>query len=219
MSKWTIVVLSLLISITSFAQELKNLTVEKIMRDPKWIGTSPSRLAWSNDGQYLYFDWNPENAPADSIYFISLHDHHPVKASVEQKLSLNLFENTKWNSAGTAFVYASDGDIFYKDLKTGRTKHVFQTVERESNPQFSFNDSKIVFTSNQNLYAWDITSGETMQLTNLQTSSTASQFFQPLRQNGGRRESKNSEITDDSLERGWLKNDQLQYLEVLKERK
>src|SRR5882724_7365814 len=38
------------------------LTVEKIMQDPKWIGTSPSDPYWSRDGKYLFFNWNPEKA-------------------------------------------------------------------------------------------------------------------------------------------------------------
>ena len=57
------------------------LTVEKIMRDPKWMGTSPSNLQWSNDGQSLYFNWNPGQAPNDSLYFITLNNKTPQKAS------------------------------------------------------------------------------------------------------------------------------------------
>ena len=33
----------------------EKLTVEKIMQDPKWIGTSPSDPYWSGDGKYLFF--------------------------------------------------------------------------------------------------------------------------------------------------------------------
>jgi len=76
------------ISITAFAQKLEKLTVEKIMRDPKWIGSSPSNPSWSYDGQTLYFNWNPDNAISDSTYFITITDHHPVKASVAQKQNL-----------------------------------------------------------------------------------------------------------------------------------
>ena len=58
----------LFICIAAFSQTdsqqkvLSKLTVEKIMRDPKWIGTSPNRINWSEDGQLIYFTWNPENA-------------------------------------------------------------------------------------------------------------------------------------------------------------
>ena len=53
-------------------QKLDKLTVEKIMRDPNWIGTSPSNIQWSDDGKSIYFNWNPENALADSLYYITL---------------------------------------------------------------------------------------------------------------------------------------------------
>ena len=38
-----------------------NLTIKKIMSDPKWMGTSPSDIYWSEDGNKIYFMWNPDN--------------------------------------------------------------------------------------------------------------------------------------------------------------
>ena len=49
----------------AFAQKLDTLTIEKIMRDPKWIGVSPSDIKWSDDGKKIYFKWNPENTFRD----------------------------------------------------------------------------------------------------------------------------------------------------------
>jgi hypothetical protein len=48
-----------------------SLTIEKIMSDPEWIGTSPSNPFWNADGSKLFFEWNPEKAPSDSLYFIT----------------------------------------------------------------------------------------------------------------------------------------------------
>ena len=181
-------------------QKLDKLTVEKIMRDPKWIGTSPSNIYWGADGNSLYFNWNPDNLPSDSVYFITLTNHNPVKASVEQKQNIIPGYSTTWNTNRTACVFTKDGDVFFKDLKTGNTKRIIQTTEKETNPIFSFDDKKIVYTSNLNLYAWDIATGETMQLTNLESKDP---------------EKKTTVTTEEQ----WLKNDQLQYLRVLKERK
>jgi len=181
-------------------QKLDKLTVEKIMRDPKWIGTSPSNVYWSADGNSLYFNWNPDNLLSDSVYFITLTDHHPVKASVEQKQNIIPVYGTTWNLNRTACVFTKDGDVFFKDLKTGNTKRIIQTTEKETNPVFSFDDKKVVYTSNLNLFAWDIATGETMQLTNLESKDP---------------EKKTTVTTEEQ----WLKNDQLQYLRVLKERK
>ena len=181
-------------------QKLDKLTVEKIMRDPKWIGTSPSNIYWGADGNSLYFNWNPDNLSSDSVYFITLTNHNPVKASVEQKQNIIPVYSTTWNQNRTACVFTKDGDVFFKDIKTGNTKRIIQTTEKETNPVFSFDDKKIVYTSNLNLYAWDIATGETMQLTNLESKDP---------------EKKTTATTEEQ----WLKNDQLQYLRVLKERK
>ena len=72
----------LLFFFQSFGQQkLDKLTVEKIMRDPNWIGTSPSNIQWSNDGKNIYFNWNPEKALADSLYYITLSNKTPVKVT------------------------------------------------------------------------------------------------------------------------------------------
>jgi Tol biopolymer transport system component len=178
------------VDISLAQQKLDKLTVEKIMRDPRWIGTSPSNIYWSGDGNSLYFNWNPDSARSDSIYFITLSDHKPTKASPQRQNIIPDY-NIAWNTNRTAYVFTKDGDIFYRDLKTGTTKRIIQTTEKETNAVFSFHDKKIVYTSNMNLYGWDIATGETMQLTNIESKDPE----------------KKMTLT---AEEQWLKSDQLQ---------
>ena len=199
-------------------QKLDKLTVEKIMRDPNWIGTSPSNIQWSDDGKSIYFNWNPENALADSLYYITLTNKTPVKVTPAEMQPFRATGSYVYNTSRTAYVLAKDGDIFYTELKTGKTKRITQTTDAETHPQFSFNDSKIAYTRNQNLYAWDIASGETMQLTNLQTGAAAPP---PTTGFGGRgnNQAVNNTNTSSNPQEDWLKNDQLTYFEVLRSRK
>src|SRR4030095_12022606 len=194
----------ILFFLQSFVQQkLDKLTVEKIMRDPNWIGTSPSNIQWSNDGKFIYFNWNSEKALADSLYYITLTNKIPTKATPAEVQNIRATGNYIYNSSRSSYVFAKDGDVFYTELKTGKVKRITQTADAETNPQFSFNDTKVAYTRNQNLYAWGIASGETMQLTNLQTGN------QPAR---------NSSAILNQQE-DWLKNDQLTYFEVLISRK
>jgi dipeptidyl aminopeptidase/acylaminoacyl peptidase len=192
----------LTLSSFSFAQNLAPLTIEKIMRDPKWMGTQPSNPQWSIDGKTLYFNWNPEKAPADSLYFITVANKTPQKATVQQKQNLVTAGMLRYNKAKTLAVYTKDGDIYLYDVKQAKARAIVKTIEFENNPQFSFNETKIVYNRNQNLFAWDIASGETEQLINTQTGSASSPKKEILNQ-----------------QEQWLKDDQLQYFEVLKERK
>ena len=214
MRKALVTSLSFFFSMVVFAQQkLEQLTVEKIMRDPKWIGTSPSNISWSNDGSTIFFNWNPDKNPADSLYYITLTNKVPAKASIAQKQLLDVENNYNYNQLRTAYVYAKSGDIIFSDVKTGKTKRITQTTDTETNPQFSFNETKIVYSRSQNLYAWDIATGETLQLTNVRTSDAGGSG------GGFGRGSDATTRAGSNPQEQWLKNDQLQYFQVLRERK
>ncbi|MEO7924297.1 MAG: prolyl oligopeptidase family serine peptidase [Chitinophagaceae bacterium] len=216
MLKHAITILCVLLALHSSAQKLDKLTVEKIMRDPKWIGSSPSGVSWSNDGSLLYFLWNPEKAPADSFWYISTTYRSPIKASVVQKQSLTAEGNYNYNEARTAYVYSKDGDIIYKEIKSRKQLRITQTTDNESNPQFCFSDTRIVYTRNSNLYTWDISTGETIQLTNVRTSDAVASTTSSGPPRGA---GTTTPTISGSQQEQWLKNDQLQYFQVLKERK
>ena len=186
------------------------------MRDPKWIGTSPSSPQWSVDGKSIFFNWNPEKASADSLYYITLDNKTPVKATISQKQNLLSANALQYNKAKTAYLYSKDGDVFYTEIKTGKTHRITETIESENNSQFSFSDSRIVFNRNQNLYAWNITTGETQQLTNLKSGKVSSTNSATTKSNSS---SSKGESETGSQQESWLKRDQLQYFEVLRTRK
>src|SRR6476469_8632950 len=149
--KWLLI---LLLPCFSNAQ---NLTVEKIMRDPKWIGTSPDNI---------FCDWNPDGKTSDSTYKISLTDRTPVKADYKDVLLQSALNNATYNKAYTQMVYSYRGDLYLTELKSNKTIRITQTEDAESNPSFVKNDEWITFTRSQNLYAWNTKTGTTEQLTN-----------------------------------------------------
>lgn len=57
-----------LLTAVAKAQQISPLTVEKIMRDPKWMGVAPSNYRWSADSKKVFFNWNPENKEKDALY-------------------------------------------------------------------------------------------------------------------------------------------------------
>jgi dipeptidyl aminopeptidase/acylaminoacyl peptidase len=213
--------LLIILSKNSFSQNsLSPLTVQKIMRDEKWIGTSPSNPYWSSDSRYLFFSWNPEKAITDSIYYITKDNIVPQKTSASFLQSVIDANNITYNISRSAYTFSKDGDIFLTDAKNGKQKRITQTTEYESNPVFSFNETKIVYSRNQNLYAWDIVSGLTTQLTNFQKGTAPAQ--PEARPAAGRR--RPQPIKDDKKEtlnaqEKWLQNDQLENFDVLRSRK
>jgi dipeptidyl aminopeptidase/acylaminoacyl peptidase len=201
---YTLLCVSLLtLSLTIRSQTpTEKLTVEKIMRDPKWIGASPSEPYWSIDGKYLFFKWNPDKSLSDSLYYITREDHHPKKAPYALQHAATPADYPNYNTAHTAYTFAREGDIFWVDMRSNKEKRITLTTDRESNPVFSFHESRIVWSRNDNLYSWDLATGETEQLTNFQHTSSPT-------------------VKKDSLtpQEKWLRNDQLEQFDVLKSRK
>lgn len=229
MRKLILLATLLLVATTSFCQK-PTLTVEKIMRDPKWMGTSPSNPYWSTDGKYLLFNWNPQNTNTDSLYYITPSSLTPQKTTYSFRQEVMNENAIRYNSKHTSYVYANNGDIFIVDVKTGVRKRIVQTVDVESNPQFSYNDTKVIYSHNQNLFAWDISTGETEQLTNFQsaatppTNTTPASSFQrgggggpPITGRGNR--GNNTTADRSNTQEKWLTEDALENSTVLQERK
>lgn len=192
-----------LLGLHAIAQpQLGKLTVEKIMADPKWMGSSPSNLQWSADGKLLYFRWNPDGVAADSIYYISTENTTPQKATIAMRQNQVLATRVNYNLAHSAYTYSQNGDLYYVSSIGGTPVRITQTTEMESSPQFGFNEKKIVYEKDNDLFAWDIANGTTMQLTNFKSGA----------------EIKDTKKEPANAQERWLKNDQLENFEVLKQR-
>jgi dipeptidyl aminopeptidase/acylaminoacyl peptidase len=185
-------------SINSFAQKLDTLTIEKIMRDPKWIGVSPSNIRWSDDSRKVYFNWNPEKADRDPLFSITPTAIKPVKISIGEQREL-IPGNGSWNKKRTLKVYEKNGDIYLYDLKKGTSAQLTSTTDHESSPSFSGDESKVLFMRGDNLYALKLNGGVLAQLSNFAHSPA----------------SRKDHAAGNDQER-WLKNEQLELFDIIK---
>ena len=200
MKIWVLPVVLILSSRIS-AQEL---TVEKIMRDPQWIGTSPDNVFWGADNQTVYFSWNPEKKLSDSLYYAGIHQHTPRKTAAEERQLIEDKARGTYNNDKTLLTYSYQGDIFLLEIKTGKTTRITSTTATETEPVFSFGGSQVVFRQNGNLYAWNRASGLISQLTSFESGS------KPKEEN---------ENDNDNAEEKFLKTQQLELLEIIRDKK
>src|SRR5436305_14169464 len=155
-----LLVVCLHIFLFSNAQQL---TVEKIMQDTKWIGTSPSSVFWSYDSKIVLFKWNPDKAMADSNYAYSLHAKEPVKWNYSASQKAQAIHFGTYNTGRTQLVYELKGDIYLLDIATNTIKRITQTEEEENNPLFAHNNEWVVYQKGNDLFAWDSKDGITKQ--------------------------------------------------------
>jgi dipeptidyl aminopeptidase/acylaminoacyl peptidase len=196
--KRTITALLLFAASAVHAQQASTLTVEKIMRDQKWIGTAPSNYRWADDSKSLYFEWNPQNKPKEQLFRIQVGKIKPELSadSTTEKVIGPVFT---YNQNGSLGVAEQEGDIYLINVKTKKRTRLTNTLERESNPGFLMNGA-IYFLKSGNFFTLDPNSQSLAQLTN----------FMP-----GTKPVVNKPAP--SAQETWLKNQQTSLFDVLKD--
>jgi dipeptidyl aminopeptidase/acylaminoacyl peptidase len=199
MKKFAFLLLIYLIELSAFGQQ--KLTVESIMRDPGWMGTFPSDVRWDEKGEILYFNYNRDKDPADSLYKIHLSNPDVIqKVSLAERNAL-IPENAASNLNRTKKVFTRKQDILLYELSTSQTRTLYTHVDQVSNPKFLQNENQISFQSGNNLFVLDIESKLVKKVTNI-FSGDKPEEKSPIR---NKRDS-------------WLKEDNLNLLQVVKER-
>lgn len=175
------------------------LTVETIMRDPAWMGTSPGSVYWSEDGSTVYFTWRQEGDLGDSLYSVDASGGTPKRVPFEVRRIIPS-RSGDYTRDRTRKVYIRDGDVFVLDIRRGRENQLTKSVEAESDSRFTHDEQSIVFVREGNLFKRNLTNGLEEQVTNFS------------------RRAKPSEETETDLQR-FVGNEALKLSEVLKKRK
>ncbi|MFN7117347.1 MAG: prolyl oligopeptidase family serine peptidase [Saprospiraceae bacterium] len=192
----------LLVSITLFSQKIPNrsaLSIEQIMKGEEFVGFLPENHYWSEDGKNIYFSWNPNHDTLRSLYKIGINDAKPLKVSPEEEKNLPA-RGGDYNKNRSKKVYAKNGDLFLLDIPTMQITQVTNTLDNESNPQFSSDEQHVIYVANGNVFTWHIASGITTQLTNFKR--------------GNKRDEPRKTANEE-----WLQTQQQELFDILRERK
>lgn len=189
-----VVSLCLFTNITSAQEESGGeLTVDMIMEGDQFVGSLPSFSHWSANSREFYFYWNRDNVGQDSLYSYS------VKGGNISMVEKSVPSNFIYSSDRELYLFEDRGDIFISSVKRETTQQITNTVDKEYNPSFSEDNSRVYYREGNNIYSWDIEQGTTEQITNFIS---------------GEKSGEKSGTSQDE----WLKQDQLSMMEVLSRR-
>ena len=184
--------------LSATAQNLGTLSVEKIMRDPKWMGVSPTNIEWDNNSRTVYFNWNPERVKEEPLYQIAIDNRKPQKTSDDLRKSLNK-GSISYSKDRTKILFERNGDIFIRNISTGQESTLTSTLDRENNPVFNSDESKVLFQRGDNLFSMALSGGTLVQLSNFT------------------RTRKRPEAALNRQDQ-WLRQDQINEFEIIKKR-
>ena len=136
------------------------LTLEKIMADPDWIGAPVQAAYWSTDGHAVYYSRKRAGAPITDLHRIDLAD---ARDSVVDGAAMAAADgpNAKFDAAGTRAAFVRNGDIFVRDLASGRLSQITRTPQNEAAPQFSADGRRLSFRCDNDWFVHDLADGVT----------------------------------------------------------
>ena len=144
----------------------QNLDLFEIMKGEDFVGYWPENLYWAPTSDVIYFRWNPDKEQSMSWYAYSLKDNKIHKLSRDE-LKNRIPQSYNFSPDRAMVTYSKNGDIYLLRLKDHKTEQITETKEYEFNPTFTVTGKKIIFQSGNNLFAYDIKSKKTLQLTYL----------------------------------------------------
>ena len=179
-------------------QNQSQLSIDEIMKGEDFVGYLPTNIEWNDNSQDIYFSWNPDNDTIRSTYGVNINSktiHKLTFNELKQKSNNGDYsKDFKWK------VYEKGGDLFLMDNRSFSSKRITNTLNRESNPQFSGDQKSIVYQQDDNFFKWDISTGTNTQLTDFKSG----------------KEKKEAKLSEQNQ---WLEDEQLKYFDILDKRK
>jgi len=197
--------LFLLSAAAAQAQQVAPLTVQKIMRDPKWMGVAPTNYRWSDDSKTVFFTWNPENKEKDPLYKVSVLNNKP-EVTTE---TIPATTNYAYNKDRSLGLVEKGGDIYLYNFKSKKETRLTNTVDREIGARFLYNND-VVFQRGDNLFQVSLTTSELKQLTNFVKGKRPSL--------GGPTVPGAPQRTVPTVQDNWLRTDQTALFDIIKKR-
>lgn len=199
-NKFLIFLLSVCAVSTGYTQQ-SELSVEKIMQDPAWMGTFPSNIHWSADSQTIYFDYNLEGAPSDSLYKINIDAPDKIVEVHYSEAKKIVPRSGDYNDDRSLKVYTRDGDLWLYERKQNTQRKALELGNAIENPQFLADNNRIAFNLNDNAFIYDLKKGSLEKITNFHS--------------GKKKGEKDEHLSEQDV---WLKKENLSLLQVVRER-
>ncbi len=153
------------------------LTVANIMRGPEHVGEPPSRIRWSDSGDWVFFRWKPGGRPwheEPALYRVAADGGTPEllgDAAADSLAPLlqtgDVSDDERWR------VVSSDGDLYLIDRRNDSLRRLTHTSTEESSPVFSHDARTVYYLSDgpagSNIFAFDLDGGGIRQLTDVRT--------------------------------------------------
>ncbi|MGA8277277.1 MAG: prolyl oligopeptidase family serine peptidase [Rhodanobacteraceae bacterium] len=148
-------VVGLVALLTLAAAPVHAITLQQAMADPDWIGPPVEHPYWSVDGHSAYYRVKEKGT--------SIRDLHRVDAASGADTLVDPVAMANADGPHAVFdrsrsraVFVRNGDVFMRDVASGRLTQITRTTEAEADPQFSADGRAVQFRRDQQWFSYSI---------------------------------------------------------------
>jgi dipeptidyl aminopeptidase/acylaminoacyl peptidase len=169
-----------------------DLSVKNIMRGPELYGREPAQVRFTADGAWIYFSWLPPGAAWNETM-------KPYRVAARAGATPELMTPAHMDSVapqlvtgersrdGRQAVLAANGDLWLRTIPArGAPTHrrLTQTNANEGDPKFSLDGREVIFVRENNVFAMEVATGLTRQLTDIRSGAAPRDPAEPTGQRG-----------------------------------
>ncbi|MDR2011938.1 MAG: S9 family peptidase [Rhodanobacter sp.] len=151
-------VASLVGLLTLVVAPARAITLEQAMADPDWIGPPVEHAYWSVDGHHLYYRRKQEGSTVRDLHRIELASGSDSVIDPQAMANAD-GPDAVFDRARTRAAFVRNGDIFIRELASGRLVQVTRTPEAEAAPQFSADGRTLQYRAGTDWFNYDIATG------------------------------------------------------------
>jgi dipeptidyl aminopeptidase/acylaminoacyl peptidase len=128
------------------------LTIEQVMADPDWIGPGIDNAWWQWDGQQVQYQLKRNGSPVRDTFRQPVEGGAAQRVGDTERAGLDA-GNPAYDTQRQRMVFARNGDIFLRDLRSGALTQLTRSNETESRPQFA-RDGGVIWRAGNDWYHW-----------------------------------------------------------------
>lgn len=145
-----------------------NLSMQKIMADPDWMGNAPNNPRWSQDSQSVIYSQKVKGHRHRQDFNINLADASVSELALDKALWTASQVASK-NNANTQGVFVFQGDVYWTDFQSGEIKQLTADETAQSQAQFVAED-KISYFEDRKVFIYDLSKHLSTQIADFKTA-------------------------------------------------
>ncbi|MGH8174187.1 MAG: S9 family peptidase [Rhodanobacteraceae bacterium] len=140
------------------AAPARAITIEQAMADPDWIGPPVQQPYWSVDGRSIYYTLKQKGNSIRDLHRIDVADGKDSRVEASAMANAD-GPDAVFDHARTRAAFVRNGDVFIRDVPSGRLIQVTRTTEEETSLQFSADGRALQYRNGSDWFVYDIAGG------------------------------------------------------------